>query len=230
MKKFLFLLMVTLSVFTSRAQILWGVQGGTNISKLKIDKVIRNYPDETSTPKVGMVAGVVAEVPIKRHLDFRPEFNFVQKGGKFFMYNKRDRTGTSSSDNIATFNYIQLALNTVYKINAGSTSIFFGGGLDFNFGIGGKVKATYGDYIYSNPGPVYFPIEYTQKNSNDVGFSLITGLKLKNGFFISVNYTIGFVDINRFSTKDFYGTIKASGLAIKVGYMFSKKANNKGTK
>ena len=232
MKKVCFFLISILSGFICSAQVLWGVQGGINISKLKIDHFDYYSGDikQISSAKLGLVAGIVAQVPINRRFDFRPEFNFVQKGGKFSMDNKRDRTGSSSSDNDATFNYVQVALNTVYKINAQSTLIFFGGGLDFNFGIGGKVKANYGDYIYSNPGPIYSPVEYSQKGSADVGLSLITGFKLKNGFFTSVNYTLGFVDINHFSTTKFYGIIKPRGIAVKVGYMIPKKHYNKAVK
>lgn len=201
-----------------------GFQGGANFAKLKIAHRGYVYTEDVSSFRTGLIAGFVFQTPIIRHLDFRPELNYIQKGGKFYILNYYNRFGTKSSVNDAKFDYIQLALNTIYKIKAGKSTFFIGGGLDLDFGVGGKVKAKTTYEPSTNTPPYTLDEEFKQKASNDFGILLLSGIAFKNGLFANLKYSQGFLNVNQFSTKDDYGTITTRGFTLNVGYMFSKRS------
>ena len=221
MKRLFFISIITLFSIICNAQL--GVQGGVNLAKLKIAHRGYVYTEDVSSSRTGLIGGFVFQTPIIGNLHFRPELNYIQKGGKFYILNYYQRFGTKSSVNDARFDYLQLALNTVYKIKVNKSVFFFGGGLDLGFGLGGKVKAqsTYGPS--TNTPPYTLPEEYEQKASNDFGILFLSGIIFKNGLFTNLKYNLGFLNINQFSTKDDYGTITTRGFTLNAGYMISKK-------
>lgn len=229
MKRLLFISTIMLCSIICNAQL--GVQGGANFAKLKIAHRGYVYTEDVSSSRTGLIAGFVFQTPIIKHLDFRPELNYIQKGGKFYIINRFNRFGKFTSVNDARFDYLQLALNTIYTVNVGIVSLFAGAGLDCNLGIGGKVKADQFNEPTSNGPPYSSYKEYKQTSDYSFGVLFIAGMKLKNGIFTSVNYSKGNQNVNDFSTKDEYGIIKTQDITIKLGYFLPKKhALNKRSK
>lgn len=116
-----------------------------------------------------------------------------------------------------------MALNTIYTVKVGNVSLFAGGGLDCNLGIGGKVKADQFNEPTSNGPPYSYYKEYKQTSGYSFGVLFIAGMKFKNGIFTSVNYSKGNPNVNHFSTKDEYGIINTQDITIKLGYFLPKK-------
>ena len=79
----------------------------------------------SNDPKVGLVIGLLADIPVIEKLSFRPELNFIQKGSK---YGGAAYLGGFSNVTKVTLNYIELPLNVVYKMSLGSINnkLYFG--------------------------------------------------------------------------------------------------------
>ena len=232
MKKLLLLAVFAATTSIASAQVSFGVQLGANIGMGKL----KSYDTDpllsaiSNKPKVGIIGGVVAEIPIGTSLAFRPELNFIQKGGKSVI--------TSSSnfgaDFNRTLNYVQLPLNVVYKLPLGGGSMFFGLGPELSFGISGKDKVS----GLSNPAdnktytvkfdgkksdgvtdPAYYDKDHLK--SFDVGANIIAGYKLGMGVFFKLGYTYNFLELDpNHSDPNFKTSYKNRGFSVCVGYMF----------
>lgn len=223
MKKTTLVIVLTLIANTLFAQVSFGVQLGTNIAFGKT-----SYDNSalltvfTNDPKVGLIAGFLAEVPIGKKLTFRPELNFIQKGSK-----TNSTLSFYDASTKITLNYIEIPLNVVYKLQAGSGNFFFGLGPSFAFGISGKNKhsnSNYpGDPKYNYTADIKFDgnendsvISKEHLKAFDFGANILAGYRLKMGIFFKIGYTYNFLDID---ASKYYG-YKNRGLNVCVGYLF----------
>ena len=215
------------------AQISFGVQAGGNLANVKIsDTQSGATTAEKTKSKFGFLVGVVAEIPIASSLSFRPELNFIQKG--FKQNENQSQSGvTSSSNNTATLNFIEIPLNVVYHLSVGNGNVFFGIGPVVGYGISGKYSYT---STYSYPGQptqtqsesrnIKFDGKKTadlisgDKDSHlkalDFGGNVLAGYKMSNGLYLNAGYTLGFSNLNPNANASF----KTNGLTIKVGFLF----------
>jgi hypothetical protein len=235
MKKIILSVAVIAVALGSNAQVSFGGHVGANFASGK-------FTDNSSTPstsqtlktKVGLTIGAVAEIEFGGGLSFRPELNFIQKGGK----SSESQTTTTPFGNITnastgttSLGYLELAPNFVYNFEAGSGKVFVGAGPDIAFGMGGKDKFTstttstitgVPSTSTSGENKVKFDgkKDATDNNSHlkalDFGINVLAGYKLSNGAFISAGYTIGLSNISPYDKT----TYKNSGFNIKLGYMF----------
>ena len=241
MKKLLLSAAVIAVAFSAKAQISFGGQVGANFASAKVTDASSNpSTTETFKTKVGFIIGVVAEIELSSGLSFRPELNFIQKGGKSKFSDTKSGTGftsTTTGEGKLSLSYVQLAPNLVYNFEAGSGKVFVGVGPDISFGIGGKAKSNFTSTTTINfPG---IPASTTTTTSNsddkvkfdgkknatdkdyhlkslDFGLNVLAGYKLSNGAFISAGYTIGLSNIEPNDKQ----TFKNSGFNVKIGFMF----------
>jgi Outer membrane protein beta-barrel domain len=239
MKKLLLSAAVLVAAFGANAQVSFGGHVGANFASGKSTFTGTPSSSQTLKTKVGLTIGAVAEIEFGNGLSFRPELNFIQKGGKLSETETRN-VGVGTITTVSTENlsmgYLQLAPNFVYNFEAGSGKVFVGAGPDIAFGMGGKDKSTYATTstvagFPGTSGSADVKVKFDGKKDatdNDVhfkgldfGINVLAGYKLSNGAFISAGYTIGLSNISPYDKT----TYKNSGFNIKLGYMIggSKK-------
>ena len=195
-----------------------GLQAGTNFSTY--NEEFPNNSERKSDSKLGFTIGALADIDFGNSVSFRPELNFIQKGGE----QKYSPNANIKIQEELTLNYIQLSPNFVYNFAAGTGSFFIGVGPELSFGLGGKSKIeteiTGGGNTESKT-DVKFD---SKKNSGgvrhlktvDYGANALLGYKFMNGLFFSGGYTAG---LNNLSNED-NSSFKNGGINLKIGYMF----------
>ena len=237
MKKIILLAAFAVTTSIASAQVSFGIQLGANIAmgKLSYDDAISVPAALTNDPKVGIIGGFLAEIPLGSNLAFRPELNFIQKGSKSNAF--------TTSQLKRTLNYIELPLNVVYKLDAGSGNFFFGLGPTLAFGISGKDK-------YSDTNDPNDPtLNYTstvkfdgKKDDNtaaysdkdhlkafDFGANILAGYQLGMGVFFKLGYTYNFMELDPNHSDPNYSksSYKNRGFNVCVGYMIGGSKSSK---
>lgn len=201
MKKVLLIAALAVSS-VSFAQINFGAQIGGNIANMKFDPSIGS-----PSSKFGLSIGAVAEIPVSKSLNFRPELNFVQKGCTISEYGVTLKT---------TLNYLEVPLNFTYNVEAGSGNLFFGAGPSIGFGVSGKYSSGSESVSIKFDGNKDATDNNEHLKSIDFGFGLLAGYKMSNNLSFSLGYNFGLSDIDPYDGS----TTKNNGIAIKIGYMF----------
>jgi hypothetical protein len=160
--------------------------------------------------KVGITAGLFADVSLSNNLSFQPALNFVQKGFKVEQDDVKD---------IVSYNYLELPLNIVYRTQK-DLGFFIGAGPSVAYGLSGKEK--YRDSQNSEDTKVNFGSGENDVKPLEFGVNALAGYKLGNGFLFSVNYNLGLSNIQN-GNSDEVGTIKNRYFALKIGYSFNSK-------
>lgn len=241
MKKVTLIAAVVLAAMGVNAQTGFGFQVGANMSKIKSEETYPGEPKYESDydSKFGLIAGVVAEVPITTSFMFRPELNFIQKGAEVNEVINESSGGFSlnqKTEGDVRLNFIELPLNFVYSTPAGAGQFFIGVGPSIGFGISGKydLKSTETLDVPGSPpvvtvenqnGDVKFDGEKRSDlspddrdihfKSFDFGANALAGYKFANGLYLNLGYTKGFSNLN----PNQYESAKTSGFQIKLGFM-----------
>ncbi|MEO6540283.1 MAG: outer membrane beta-barrel protein, partial [Ferruginibacter sp.] len=101
MKKLILSIAITAITLGANAQIGFGVQVGGNLATLKSESTSGSTKTtEKGKTKFGFLAGVVVNIPISSALSFRPEVNYIQKGGKFSSTSTNFGITSVSTDDI----------------------------------------------------------------------------------------------------------------------------------
>ena len=226
MKKFIFSAAVIFTAFSANAQNKtvsankFGIQAGTNFSTY--NEEFPSNVERKSDSKLGFTIGALADIDFGNSVSFRPEVNFIQKGGEQ-KYNVNANTKIQEE---LTLNYIQFSPNFVYNFTAGMGQFFIGVGPELSFGIGGKSKIevnTSGTTTTTTRTETDVKFD-SKKNAAgvrhlktvDYGANAILGYKFNNGLFLSGGYTAG---LNNLSNED-NSSFKTGGINLKIGYMF----------
>lgn len=222
MKKTFLTIFFAGTAFLGFSQLRFGAQIGTNISMPKYGEPSFTDYTYSSGSKVGFTAGLLVDMPLIAGLHFRPELNYTQKGTKITGIDD----GEAYTDKYS-FNYVDVPLNFSYNMKAGPGSLMFGIGPMVGFGIGGKIKSTYG------PDTREWKAKFDgKKDTNDgnyhykaIDFSLssVVGYQLDMGPFISLGYNYGFNDIDPY---DGY-TWKNRSFYVKLGYTLGGASKTK---
>lgn len=237
-KLFLSIAIAAVATLGANAQIVFGAQLGANLATLKSEFSSGGTTNkETGKTKIGFIAGVVANIPFSSSLSFRPELNFIQKGGKFNSTETNFGVTTVSKEEL-TLNFIEIPLNIVYSMPAGPGRFCVGAGPNISFGLSGKDK-----YSYTSSGGG-FPTQTTSgsdkikfdgkkyadlpPSDNDIhlkaldfGANALVGYKLDMGVFLNIGYTFGFSNINPNPNS----SLKTGGLSLKIGFAFGGKSS-----
>lgn len=122
MRRFLFALLVTGYLLpAAHAQASFGFQAGLNVANLQVsdDDPIDELGDEQ--PRLGLTAGIVADIPFTPSLSFHPELLFSQKGER---YSAGD--GEFEATLTAQINYIEVPLLLRYALPIGQNGLTIG--------------------------------------------------------------------------------------------------------
>ena len=142
--------------------------------------------------------------------------NFTQKSAK-------ESYGTDQKETFTiTTNHFEIPLNILYNTKTGSSIMFFGGGPSFSFALSGKMnyKST------SNPGDNSSQkIEFGNDDEDDfkpidAGLNITTGVRLKKGILIAVNYYHGFSNLFVDRNKD--NKLLSRYWGLRIGYLIGK--------
>lgn len=114
MKKVILLLtLFTITSFSLRAQVRFGLEAGGNIAHYKLDAGFFAFG---ASSKPGIVAGAIVDIPLAGHLYLRPGARFVSSS-----YDLNYTVFALSG----TINTIQLPINVVYKTGADDGNRFY---------------------------------------------------------------------------------------------------------
>ncbi|MEO6722968.1 MAG: porin family protein [Ferruginibacter sp.] len=240
MKKIILLAAIAAITTSATAQIKFGAQVGGNLANVKSEYSFSGTTvKEKSKVKFGFLIGLVAEVPLASSVSFRPELNFIQKGTK--VNDTQSSSGyTDVTTGEITLNFIELPLNIVYRVAAGSGNVFFGAGPSIGYGLSGKYKSTSTTTYPGMPsvtdsengkvkfdGKKYDDLPASDNDNHlkslDFGGNILAGYQMSNGVYINVGYTVGFSNLSPNADE----SVKTNGLTIKLGYMFGGKAEAK---
>ncbi len=220
MKKLILSAAVIIAAIGANAQNKIGLQAGTSFSTY--NEEFPNNVERKSDSKFGFTVGAVADVDFGNSVSFRPELNFIQKGGE----QKFSPTTNSTFQEELTLNYIQLSPNFIYNFSAGTGKFFIGVGPELSFGLGGKSKTEFSTTGTTNSSSSSkTDVKFDSKKSSggvrhlksiDYGANALLGYKFNNGLMLSTGYTAG---LNNLSNED-NTSFKTGGFNVKLGFLF----------
>jgi hypothetical protein len=240
MRKLILSFAIATASFGAYAQVSFGIQAGANLATLKSEFTFSGTTTkETGKTKFGIIGGVVANIPFSSALAFRPELNFIQKGGKFSSSQTNFGITTTSTEEVS-LNFIELPLNIVYSMQAGPGRFYAGAGPDISFGISGKDKynsTSSGSGFPTQTSSGKADVKFDGKKDSDLpasdvdfhlkrldfGADFLVGYKLNNGLYFNAGYTFGFSNLNPNDNS----SLKTGGINIKVGFLFGGKGEEK---
>lgn len=196
MKKFLVLAIafVTISQI-SKAQISIGIKGGRTFSFQDRTDVSDNTVTFGDAFKGGHI-GLHADLPITNFLSLQPELLYVRKGAKFTT-----KQGDWTKVNLS---YIEMPVNAVVKLNVGFAKVIAGAGPVLSYGIGGKMR--------QNDQKTRVFGDGKQFRRWDVSGNALVGMEFNGGFFWTVNYQRGLIDISKSSAS-----VKNGAVSVSIG-------------
>lgn len=203
MKKLLLVLVIAVSAFTVNAQVQFGVKAGVNFANQKY-----TYGGVSVSPKslLGFHAGVIANFGVGDKFIIQPGLLFSQKGAKI------DENGVTYTD---TYNYLDIPINGVYKIDAGSVKILLNAGPSLSYALSGKSKDDSGS---TN---IEFGSNEGQAKRLDFGIGFGGGVQF-GSVVASLNYNIGLANIYNPPTG-YDMSVKNNVFSISVAYLFGGK-------
>jgi hypothetical protein len=135
---------------------------------------------------------------------------FYSGGLEFIQKNSKD------AETKVTLNYLEVPLLALYQIYSASQGYIFGGlGPYFAYGVGGKIKSSYGGQDYENKS---FDKE-TGYKPFDTGLGITAGYKMTDSFSFSLAYELGLTNIERGGGAD---KTKNRGISLNIRYPLDK--------
>lgn len=206
------LAIASLSVYVAQAQTSYGIKAGTNLSK------ITNLEDQKYNPSY-FITGY-ADIPLSGRFSLQPGISLQGKGtkteGPIFSY---DQKPTGVSKETLNSMSIEIPINAVYYVPAGSGDFFLSAGAYLGYNISGELKQT----LTSNGKSINDSKDVIYSGSNkmmnrwDAGLNFAIGYKFKNGFLVQGGYSLGLLNQNASkSSKNFQNRSMNFG----VGYQF----------
>jgi hypothetical protein len=184
------------------AQFTYGVKAGLNLA----NATIKSDAGSTSTSALtGLHLGATAEYAVNDKFSVEPGLLFSTKGVKY-----------SGEGNVRTsVNYLEIPVNGVYKIDAGSAKVLLNAGPYLGFALSGKTKFDGGsESLKIGSG------EDKDLKAFDFGLNFGAGVLLNNKITIGLQYGLGIANLA--PVTDGGNTIRNKVFAISVGYKFVK--------
>lgn len=207
MKRNLLLLAAVLGFASaSYAQTSYGLKAGVTFPKLVASGGGLSYTSDAAT---AFYLTGYADVPVASNFSFQPGISLQNKGGKFTTDEIVD---LETGEDNATLNlmYIEVPLNFVYYISAGSGSVFLGAG----------PYAAYGASVKAKSGNISETGSFDEANFKgfDAGLNVLGGYKLANGFLINAGYGLGLTNIAKDMGGE--GSLKNKVFSVGIGFQF----------
>lgn len=206
---FLLAAIFSLPLIAYSQKAIFGITAGASLANTQLKAEGITISAES---KIGLTAGIIADIPIADNFSLQPALNFLQKGYKVSEDNYTDKL---------TLNYIELPLNVLFKPEMQKVQLFVGAGPSVAYALSGKEKEedngsteTY-KYKFGNN-----PDEHDMKRL-EIGANFIAGVETKTGFLVALNYNLGLSNVGPGDSDD--GTIKNRYFGFKVGYLLKQK-------
>ncbi|RMG79632.1 MAG: PorT family protein [Bacteroidetes bacterium] len=179
-----------------------GIRGGLNLANQTFESSgLSVSPDS----KVGLVVGILADLPVTDALSIQPELDFIQKGASL----STEFFGTQIESS-QTINYLELPVMAKYKFGTETIGIGILAGPIFGFGISGKSKVT------ENGTTTESDLDWDNDNVKRTDLGLGVGGVVNFGnLFLDLRYVFGIADIE--DTND--GKVKNKGFQVGLGFM-----------
>lgn len=219
MKKLLFsVLAATMFAVGAQAQVGYGLKAGVNLGKISnsplgglfdVEGVNIKEANNTSFYITGF-----ADIPVAPNFAVQPGLSLQGKGSKSTLSFEDE-----SAEISANIMSIEIPVNAVYYIPAGSGSVFLGAGPYAGYNISGKIsgKLNGEDIDFEGEDEIEFSGDDKDMNAFDAGINFLGGYKLSNGLIINAGYGLGLTNLNPDSDSDKW-TNKV--LSFGIGFQF----------
>lgn len=195
--------------FAQKTQV--GLTGGITSSNLYGNK---NGLDVRGDSRTGYTLGMFIDAPIgKTRWAFQPSLNYMQKG-------KNDVVDPYTT-NATALRYAELDMNFVHYTK-GANKLFFGAGPYLALNLPSKmVLVTSDNRIETNL--LLGKDESNAYKGADFGANGIIGARLKCGFVLTANYSLGLRNMIPVPTGD--DVLRNGTLGFRLGYIFKNATN-----
>lgn len=166
--------------------------------------------------KIGITAGILADIPINNEFSFQPAVNYVQKGTKS-EYTDYGATQKSSM----TVNCIEVPLNFLFNAAGKSGKFFAGAGPSITYSISAKEKYDDGTNSTSDNLKIGNNVDDDIKGM-DLGANFLTGYCFNSGILISLNYNAGLSNLVPGDSGGF--SAKSNYFGLRLGYFLKSAA------
>jgi hypothetical protein len=195
------------------------VMTSTNKSSNSFTNTNDSTRDRTNTVRnnFSFFGGVVAAIPVSKNIIFKPQLQYIAKG---WTINHDFETREDYETKLVS-QWIELPLNFVYTVPAKNGRFFFGLGPYVSCALAAKIhddRESGAREIEFQKGDLTDTIP--SANRIDVGANFIAEYEFRNGFFISLNYSRGFVDFRNDLDDTRNPQNKNMVVGLGIGYMF----------
>src|SRR5690606_22067268 len=173
-----------LFVAGAQAQTGYGLKAGVNLGKFS--NVAENMQDYQKNNVSFYLTGF-ADLPVAPQFSIQPGISLQGKGAKYEGTDADLDVSGSVSTNLMS---IEIPVNAVYYIPAGTGNVFLGAGPYVGFNVSGqnKVEGTWGDFAGSGEGDIEFGSGDGEMKRVEAGANFMAGYKMSNGFLINAGY------------------------------------------
>lgn len=206
MKRNLLLLAAALGFASaSYAQTSYGLKAGVNFPKISITG--DNGGSINGKASTNFYITGYADVNIAHNLSIQPGLSLQGKGSKGATFGSGEEE--VQDDSKMSLMYLEVPVNFVYYIPAGSGNVFLGAGPYAAYGLSAK----FSEDGASESGS----FDDSGLNAFDGGLNFLGGYKLANGFLFNAGYGLGLANM----AKEVEGfSVKNRVLSVGIGFQF----------
>ncbi|MEJ5056370.1 porin family protein [Sphingobacterium sp. MYb382] len=196
-----------LTVSAAQAQTHWGIKSGLNLGKFT---VLEDAKFHTSFHVTGF-----ADIALSEQFSFQPGLSLQGKGTRYKKIIGKKQNYYQLSRHVLS---IELPVNMIYYISAGSGKVYVGGGPYVGMNVGGRKKLIekMGNVTIETKESLTFTGDDRDLNLFDAGANFVLGYKLANGIMINSGYNLGLVNLVPNADK----TISNRVLSFGIGFQF----------
>jgi hypothetical protein len=209
MKKLLLASVVILFAMSVSAQVQFGIKAGVNLANVST-KMAGESVD--SKMKIGFHAGVIADLGLSESFSVQPGLLFSQKGAK-----QEETILGQTATATMKLNYLDIPINAVYKIDAGSAKIHLFAGPVISYGLSGTTTYEAGGESQDED---VFGSEDGQAKKLDFGINFGAGIQISK-ILVSANYNLGLSNMVNGGDSDNF--VKNRTIGVSVALLFGGK-------
>ncbi|MGJ1203888.1 porin family protein [Sphingobacterium lactis] len=195
----------------AQAQTSYGLKAGVNLGKFSN---VTDAEKDYQTNNVSFYVTGFADLPVAPQFSIQPGVSLQGKGNKFNY--DGDGLDGSVTTNVMS---IEIPVNAVYYIPAGSGNVFLGAGPYVGFNVSGKTKGK--GTLGNNTGEFENDLKFSGDNKNmnliDAGANFMAGYKFNNGLLLNAGYGLGLTNLNPNDNGDKSST---RTLSFGLGFQF----------
>ncbi len=188
---------VVLLAAGAQAQTSYGLKAGVNLGKYSNPSDLQKDYQKNN---VSFYVTGFADIPVAPQFSIQPGVSLQGKGAKY-EYNGNNLDGSTTRNTMS----VEIPVNAVYYIPAGTGNVFLGAGPYVGFNISGKdkVKGNVGEWA-SGEGDYDLSFSGDDKDMNliDAGVNFLGGYKFGNGLLINAGYGLGLSNLNPSDNSD----------------------------